>query len=68
MLFRSITPVPAGVRGWLETFAFTFVGHLPPAEKEQVIDEVCQRLDIDMHYEGGWRVMYVRLRFKAFKD
>lgn len=53
----------------LETFAFTFVGHLAPAEKEAVIDEVCQRLKVDMHDdESGWRVMYVRLRLVAWKD
>ncbi|GAA6050898.1 hypothetical protein NBRC10513_004340 [Rhodotorula toruloides] len=69
------TPLPTGLRGWLETFAFAFLDALPsPADREAVIDEVCRRLEVDMKHdvgdggEGKWTVMYVRLRFKACKD
>ncbi|GAA6054856.1 hypothetical protein JCM3770_004111 [Rhodotorula araucariae] len=68
------TPLPTGLRGWLETFAFAFLDALPsPAEREAVIDEVCRRLEVDMKHdvgegEGRWTVMYVRLRFKAWKE
>ncbi|KAK4704318.1 hypothetical protein P7C70_g1894, partial [Phenoliferia sp. Uapishka_3] len=67
-LVPRITPVSAGLRGWLETFGFTFLDHLPPKEKEEVIEEVCKRLELDMKHESGWQVMYVRLRIKAWKD
>ncbi|GAA5940916.1 hypothetical protein JCM1841_005170, partial [Sporobolomyces salmonicolor] len=66
------TPLPTGLRGWLETFAFAFLDALPsPSDRDAVIDEVCQRLEIDMQPDGdddSWTVMYVRLRFKAWKD
>jgi len=69
------TALPTGLRGWLETFAFAFLDALPsPADREAVIDEVCRRLEVDMKHdvgegdgEGKWTVMYVRLRFKAWK-
>ncbi|BGP28247.1 cyclopropane-fatty-acyl-phospholipid synthase [Rhodotorula toruloides] len=69
------TPLPTALRGWLETFAFAFLDALPSqAGRESVIDEVCRRLEVDMKHdvgdggEGKWTVMYVRLRFKAWKD
>ncbi|BGP36076.1 hypothetical protein JCM10296v2_007928 [Rhodotorula toruloides] len=71
------TPLPTGLRGWLETFAFAFLDALPsPADRGTVIDEVCRRLEVDMKHdvgdggegEGKWMVMYVRLRFKAWKE
>ncbi|GAA5897698.1 hypothetical protein JCM8208_000235 [Rhodotorula glutinis] len=67
------TALPTGLRGWLETFAFAFLDALPSfADREAVIDEVCRRLEVDMKHdvgegEGKWTVMYVRLRFKAWK-
>ncbi|BGP20996.1 hypothetical protein JCM10213_003239 [Rhodosporidiobolus nylandii] len=68
------TPLPTGLRGWLETFAFAFLDALPsPADREAVIQKVCDRLEVDMKHDVGdgeekWTVMYVRLRFKAWKD
>ncbi|GAA6001973.1 class I SAM-dependent methyltransferase [Rhodotorula paludigena] len=69
------TSLPTGLRGWLETFAFAFLDALSsPAEREAVIEEVCRRLEIDMKHDvgnggnGKWTVMYVRLRFKAWKE
>ncbi|KAM0747290.1 cyclopropane-fatty-acyl-phospholipid synthase [Meredithblackwellia eburnea MCA 4105] len=69
-LVPRITPLPTGLRGWLETFAFTFLEPLESqAEKDAVIDEVCNRLAFDLETkEQGWRVMYVRLRIVAYKD
>lgn len=32
-----------------------------------MIGEVCGMLEVDLKHEGGWEVMYVRLRFKAVK-
>lgn len=69
------TPLPTGLRGWLKTFAFAFLDALPSsADREAVIDEVCRRLEVDMKHDVGegqeerWTVMYVRLRFKAWKQ
>ncbi|BGP44067.1 hypothetical protein JCM10449v2_008124 [Rhodotorula kratochvilovae] len=68
------TPLPTGLRGWLETFAFAFLDALPsPTAREEVINEVCRRLEVDMKHDVGegeerWTVMYVRLRFKAWKE
>ncbi|GAA6016698.1 hypothetical protein JCM10207_000151 [Rhodosporidiobolus poonsookiae] len=68
------TPLPTGLRGWLETFAFAFLDALPnQSDRDAVIDKVCQLLEVDMKHDVGggeekWTVMYVRLRFKAWKD
>ncbi|GAA6030727.1 hypothetical protein JCM8097_006291 [Rhodosporidiobolus ruineniae] len=68
------TPLPTGLRGWLLTFASSFLSALPSSSaQEEVLDKVCKRLECDMKHdvgEGGeakWTVMYVRLRFKAWK-
>ncbi|GAA5882982.1 hypothetical protein JCM16303_006774 [Sporobolomyces ruberrimus] len=65
------TPLPTGLRGWLETFAFSFFSPLSsPREQGEVIEQVCQLCERDMRDEisGEWIVMYVRLRFKAWKQ
>ncbi|GAA5858002.1 hypothetical protein JCM8547_006659 [Rhodosporidiobolus lusitaniae] len=68
------TPLPTGLRGWLETFAFAFLDALPsPADKEKVIEKVSEALECDMKHDLGggreqWVVMYVRLRFRAWKE
>ncbi|POY72806.1 hypothetical protein BMF94_4215 [Rhodotorula taiwanensis] len=59
----------SGLDGWLDTFAFAFLDALPPqVDRQAVKDEVCRRLEIDMMHDGRWTTMYVRLRFKAWKD
>lgn len=68
-LYPRPTPLPTGLAGWLRTFAFAFLSHLPSAEQDSMIAEVCERLKCDLwSEEEGWVVMYVRLRFKAWKD
>ncbi|GAA5988545.1 hypothetical protein JCM10908_003615 [Rhodotorula pacifica] len=64
------TPLPeSGLAGWLDTFAFAFLDALPPSvNREQVKAEVCRRLEVDMKHDGQWTTMYVRLRFKAWKE
>jgi len=65
------TTLPTGLEGWLETFAFPFFAVLEsPEEQSEVIKEVCELCEVDMKDErsGQWMVMYVRLRFKAWKD
>ena len=65
------TTLPTGLEGWLETFAFPFFAILKsPEEQREVIKEVCKLCEVDMKDErsGEWMAMYVRLRFKAWKD
>ncbi|GAA5941323.1 class I SAM-dependent methyltransferase [Sporobolomyces koalae] len=64
------TALPTGLRGWLETFAFEFLAPLGSTEeKDQVIAEVEKMCQVDLKdpASGEWMVMYVRLRFKAWK-
>lgn len=64
------TPLPeSGLAGWLDTFAFAFLDALPATvDREQVKAEVCRRLEVDMKHGEQWTTMYVRLRFKAWKE
>ena len=60
------TPLPTGMRGWLETFERATLDRIPPDSRELFIvevedllrEEVCDR-------DGNWTAHYVRLRFRA---
>ena len=60
------TPLPTGMKGWLETFAGPFYSALPEGERRAARDET---LDLLRHSlcdsEGNWTADYVRLRFAA---
>lgn len=63
------TPLPTGMRGWLETFAGRFFDALPPADRAEAMDETIALLLpalCDAH--GRWTADYVRLRFAAVLD
>jgi len=63
------TPLPTGMRGWLETFAGRFFDALPPADRAKTMDETIALLRpalCDAH--GRWTADYVRLRFAAVLD
>ena len=60
------TPLPTGIRGWLETFERTTLDNIPQNHRETFIDEVEDLLRpeiCDSH--GNWTAHYVRLRFAA---
>ena len=60
------TPLPTGMRGWLETFAIPFTNILPDRERGAFLDEVTDRLRPALCDEQGrWTADYVRLRFLA---
>jgi trans-aconitate methyltransferase len=60
------TPLPTGMRGWLETFAIPFAKALPAEERDPFLDEVTQRLRPALRDEQGrWTADYMRLRFAA---
>ncbi len=62
------TPLPAGMRGWLETFANPFCAALPEEHREDFLDEATNRLrPVLCDEKGRWTADYMRLRFMARK-
>ena len=72
------TPLPTGMRGWLETFANPFCAALAPAaptqpaptqnERDDFLDEVTVLLKpVLCDSKGRWTADYMRLRFAAIK-
>ncbi|HWE49757.1 MAG TPA: class I SAM-dependent methyltransferase [Bryobacteraceae bacterium] len=63
------TPLPAGMRGWLETFANPFCAAIPESDHGSFLDQVTAPLEpVLRDREGGrWTADYTRLRFAAIK-
>jgi len=61
------TPLPTGIRGWMESFAGSFVFALPEADREQFIEAVTGRVEGQLFRDGQYFADYVRLRFVAQK-
>lgn len=62
------TPLPAGMRGWLETFANPFCAVLPEDQRGNYLDEATEKLRPVLCDESGrWTADYMRLRFIARK-
>ena len=60
------TPLPTGMRGWLETFAIRFTKAVPEGERSHFLDDVTERLrPVLCDPQGNWTADYVRLRFLA---
>lgn len=60
------TPLPTGMRGWLETFAIPFISKLPRERRAEFLDKVTERLrPVLCDSSGRWTADYVRLRFLA---
>jgi trans-aconitate methyltransferase len=60
------TPLPTGMRGWLETFAIPFTSSLPQEARAEFLDAVTERLRPALcDASGHWTANYVRLRFLA---
>ena len=67
-LFPRPTPLPTGMRGWLETFANPFCAALAPNERGDFLDEVTAMLSpVLCDSQGRWTADYMRLRFAALK-
>ena len=66
-LHPRITPLPGHLTDWLRAFARTsLLASMGDEEAEEVMQEVSDICEPDMKDEnGGWAVMYVRLRFVA---
>jgi trans-aconitate methyltransferase len=62
------TPLPTGLKGWLETFANPFTSALPEGERSPFLDKVIQTISPQLTDETGQVFAdYVRLRFAAVK-
>jgi trans-aconitate methyltransferase len=62
------TPLPTGMRGWLETFANPFCAALAQNERDGFLDEVTAMLKpVLCDSQGRWTADYMRLRFAAIK-
>jgi trans-aconitate methyltransferase len=60
------TPLPTGMRGWLETFERSTLDRLPEGERAGVIDDIERLLRPAVcDSKGRWTAQYVRLRFRA---
>lgn len=62
------TPLPTGMRGWLETFAIPLSKSVPEQKRSEFLDEVTEALrPVLCDSRGKWTADYVRLRFLAKK-
>ena len=62
------TPLPTGMRGWLETFERATLDRIPQHERESFLEEVEVLLRPEVcDIDGHWTAHYVRLRFAALK-
>jgi trans-aconitate methyltransferase len=62
------TPLPTGMRAWLETFANPFCAKLPEDQREGFLDEATEMLrPVLCDEKGRWTADYMRLRFLARK-
>jgi trans-aconitate methyltransferase len=60
------TPLPTGIRGWLETFDRATIEQIPPPDRETFLHEVEQLLRPAIcDNQGRWTAHYIRLRFSA---
>ncbi|HZQ17816.1 MAG TPA: class I SAM-dependent methyltransferase [Terriglobales bacterium] len=60
------TPLPTGMRAWLETFAIPFTKAVRHERRSAFLDEVTERLrPVLCDSDGLWTADYVRLRFSA---
>lgn len=60
------TPLPTGLRGWLETFERATLDRIPSDRRESFMTEVEELLREEIcDSQGNWTAHYVRLRFLA---
>ena len=60
------TPLPTGMRGWLDTFERATLDQIPPEHRSAFVTEVEDLLRSEVcDTHGNWTAHYVRLRFAA---
>ena len=63
------TPLPTGMRGWLETFANPYCAAVLRDERDEFLEEVTALLKpVLCDSQGRWTADYIRLRFAAMKQ
>lgn len=63
------TPLPTGMRAWLDTFCGPLCAALPASDRDSYLDEVTARLKpVLCDEQGRWTADYARLRFAAVKE
>ena len=62
------TLLPAGMQGFLATFADSFSAHVALDQRNGYLSAVCDRLKPLLRRNGEWIADYVRLRFEAIKE
>lgn len=65
--FERPTPLPDGLRSWVETFATGVLNALSADQREAFLQEVERRAEDRLKNGQGWWADYVRLRFVALK-
>ena len=62
------TPLPTGIRGWIETFGSPFLEDAKPNVRQEMVNEIETLLAPALRDEfGNWTADYIRLRFKSVK-
>ncbi len=62
------TPLPTGLRGWLDTFERATLDRIPAEQRASFVEEVEGLLRREIcDAQGNWTAHYVRLRFAAHK-
>ncbi len=62
------TPLPAGLKGWYETFGGRFFASIGEDQRQAVMEKAIELAKPDLMDESGdWTADYIRLRFKAVK-
>jgi len=60
------TPLPTGMKGWLQTFANPFLALVPEGDRDGFLDEAIEFLrPVLCDEQGNWTADYTRLRFAA---
>jgi trans-aconitate methyltransferase len=68
-LYPRPTPLPTGMRGWLETFANPMLTAFEAGSRSRILDEVTALLaPVLCDTRGNWTADYVRLRVVASKS
>ncbi len=65
--FPRPTPLPNGIRAWIETFATGILEALPQSEREAFLQAAETYAKPKLLTGDGWFADYIRLRFKAVK-
>lgn len=68
--FSRPTPLPTGIKGWLQTFAAPTLVNIPIELHEKLIDEMAEKLEKELEKNENGQLLadYLRLRFEAVKE